>query len=194
MKPTQSTSRAPFIRIAILAIVLGAAWLAAERAGWRESMSTEGIQLMMTDAGPLGVVAYLAAFAAGLLAQLPGVAFVLAARVAYGPLAGFAIAYAGALLAVSVSFVVVRAIGGRALTRIKWGWAQRLLARLDERPVLTIALLRTVFMLSPPLNYALAMSKTRLRHYVLGSAIGLVLPLAAWAFLSGCLLDAVARL
>jgi uncharacterized membrane protein YdjX (TVP38/TMEM64 family) len=179
------------MRVALLALLLAAVWFAADRAGLRDSMSAEGLRVMMADAGMLGVVSYLFAFAAGQLVQLPGLAFVLAARVAYGPFVGFLVGYVGALVAVSVSFVVVRAIGGRALAEIKWSWARKMLARLDDRPIMTIVILRTLFMLSPPLNYALAMSSTRFRHYLLGSALGLILPLGAWAFLSGCVLNAL---
>ena len=32
--------------------------------------------------------------------------------------------------------------------------------------------------MAPPLNYALAMSKLRFREYIIGSAIGLVIPIA----------------
>jgi len=178
------------MRLTALALLLGGAWLIADRMGLRESMTQEGVREMTQDAGAFGMISYLFAFALGQLVQLPGVAFVLAARVAYGPLVGFVAGYAGALLSVSVSFFFVRAVGGRALTGMKWKWAQRVLARLDERPMLTIIVLRTLFALSPPLNYALAMSATRFRHYFAGSAIGLVAPIAAWVFLSDCFLSA----
>jgi len=177
------------LRVVILVALLGAGWWAADALGLRESMTEEGIRQLTDDAGAFGAVAYLAAFSVGQLVQLPGMAFVLGARVAYGPLLGFVAGYAGALLSVSVSFFFVRTVGGKALTTMKWRWAQRMLSRLEERPLRTIIVLRTLFALSPPLNYALAMSSTRFRDYFAGSAIGLVAPIAAWVFLSDCLLS-----
>ncbi len=53
--------------------------------------------------------------------------------------------------------------------------------RLDERPITTVLLLRTVFWLAPPLNYALALSSVRFRHYLIGSAAGLVAPVGGAA-------------
>jgi uncharacterized membrane protein YdjX (TVP38/TMEM64 family) len=191
-QPPAATKRRLIMRLSLLAVLLAGMWLAAEGTGMRDVMSAEGLRVMMADAGAFGVGSYLVAFSAGQLAQLPGLAFVLAARVAYGPLVGFLVGYVGALLAVSVSFVVVRAVGGKALSEIKWPWARKILARLDDRPIVTIVILRTLFMLSPPLNYALAMSATRFRDYFVGSAIGLLAPLAVWAFLSGCVLSALA--
>jgi uncharacterized membrane protein YdjX (TVP38/TMEM64 family) len=53
-----------------------------------------------------------------------------------------------------------------------------LLGRLDAHPVRVVALLRVVLIHSPQLNYALALSSLRYRDYLLGSALGLVLPVA----------------
>lgn len=176
------------MRLGVLATVLVGGWLLADHLGLRDSLSEQSIREMSADAGALGVVSYLVAFALGQLAQLPGAAFVLGARVAWGPMHGFLAGYAGALLSVTVSFFFVRAVGGKALTGLKWKWAQRMLARLQDRPLLTIVVLRTLFVLSPPLNYALALSSTRFRDYLAGSAIGLVAPIAVWVFLSDFLL------
>ena len=77
----------------------------------------------------------------------------------------------------TLSFYVVRLIGGQPLGDIKRPLARRILARLDEHPLQTVAILRFFFWMAPPLNYALAMSKVRYRHYLLGSAIGLAIPI-----------------
>ncbi|MFK7991699.1 MAG: TVP38/TMEM64 family protein [Sandaracinaceae bacterium] len=176
------------------ALVLGliGLFVVAERTGLRDALSGDGLRELVEQAGPFGVFAYLGAFCVGLLAQVPGMAFVLAARAAYGPVVGFLVAYAGALMAVSASFVVVRAVGGKAAGKVKSAWAQRALARLDDRPIQTVVLLRTVLALSPPLNYALAMSRTRFRDYFVGSALGLVAPVAAWVFLSDMVMQGLA--
>lgn len=53
-----------------------------------------------------------------------------------------------------------------------------MLARAETSPILTIATLRLLFFLSPPLNVGLGFSSVRLRHSVVGSAIGIALPTA----------------
>ena len=45
----------------------------------------------------------------------------------------------------------------------------------------SVALLRLLFQTMPALNYALAMSGIRLRSYVLGTLLGLPLPIALYA-------------
>ena len=57
----------------------------------------------------------------------------------------------------------------------------------EARPVQTIALLRLVLWLAPPLSYALASSNIRMRDHILGSAIGLIPPVLAVTLLSGYL-------
>jgi uncharacterized membrane protein YdjX (TVP38/TMEM64 family) len=115
---------------------------------------------------------------------VPGLVFVAAAVLVWGRIAGAALAYGGALVAVSFSFAVVRAIGGQPLGELKQKWVRATLAQLDKRPIRTVALLRLVLWIAPALNYALALSPIRYREYVIGSAIGLVLPVGtAAAFL-----------
>jgi uncharacterized membrane protein YdjX (TVP38/TMEM64 family) len=41
-----------------------------------------------------------------------------------------------------------------------------------------VAILRLILWMAPPLNYALAMSAVRFRDYVIGSALGLLIPIA----------------
>ncbi len=176
-------------KLLLFVVVIGGLWLVADAYGLREALSPDGIRELAVGAGCMGVLAYLGAFSLGSLIQVPGAAFLVGARVAYGPGMGFLWAYLGALAAITLSFVVVRAVGGKALDEIRWEPMRRVLAKLDERPVRTVVALRTFLMLSPPLNYALAMSRVRFRDYFVGSAIGLAAPVAIWVFLSDVVLS-----
>jgi uncharacterized membrane protein YdjX (TVP38/TMEM64 family) len=132
----------------------------------------------MASAGTAGVALYVIAFCLGELLHVPGLVFVAAGVLAYGPALGGPLAFLGAVASVSVSFWVGRAIGGRPLGELRNRWVRRALAQLDAHPVATIAMLRLVMILSPPLNYALALSQVSFAHYFLGSVLGLVAPLA----------------
>jgi uncharacterized membrane protein YdjX (TVP38/TMEM64 family) len=163
-----------WLRPALVLVAVLALWVIAEKTGLRKNASAEKLHALMERAGAWGFVAYLGAFVVGMLLQVPGTVFLLGARIAYGAVGGGVLAYVGAVLAVTVSFVFARTLGGRAFAEIRWKPARRLLAHLGDRPVRTIALLRVVLWMNPPLNYALAMSTVRLRDYVVGSAIGLL--------------------
>jgi uncharacterized membrane protein YdjX (TVP38/TMEM64 family) len=174
-------NRARAWRLAILAATVVALVFVRYGTDFGASISTARVRELVQNAGLAGVAIFFVAFAVGELLHVPGLVFVAAAVLSWGRAAGGVIAYAGAIGSVSLSFVVVRAIGGQPLAELKWRWARALLARLEQRPVVTVALLRTFMLLAPALNYALALSRVRYRDYLLGSAIGLTLPLTAMA-------------
>lgn len=165
-------------RLLLLAALIIGSVLIARTTGVAEELSTPRVRALMEGAGVVGFLIFLGVFAVGELVHVPGVFFVAAAIFAYGNTLGGLAAYVGAVVSVLVSFVVVRAVGGQVLEGIRRPFVRRMLAKLDERPVRVIVILRLVFWMAPPVNYALAMSSVRLRDYALGSAIGLLLPIA----------------
>lgn len=178
-----------WLRLVVLAALLVGLWVLADRMGWRDSLTQEGIQEMVQGAGVWGVLAFVAAFVVGQLAQVPGSAFIVAASVAWGTELGFVAGYLGALAASLVSFMLVRTVGGTPLGTIKYAWVRRVLARLDTHPIRTVFVLRLLFALSPWLNYVLAMSDVKVRDYLAGSALGLVAPIALYIFFSDFILS-----
>ena len=170
----------------LLVIALATGAVIARRSGVDGPM----LQRELLALGCLAPPLFLLVFAIGELLHLPGILFVLVARLVFGPSIGFVLGYAGALLAVTVSFTVARQVvtAARATKepwRPKWRFLRRAFDRLEAHPVQTIALLRLVLWLAPPLSYALASTNIRARDHVVGSAIGLVLPVLAVALLGG---------
>ena len=60
---------------------------------------------------------------------------------------------------------------------------RRVLSHLDERPIRSVFLLRTVFIMAPGVNYGLAITKVKFRDYLIGSAFGLIVPIAVSSFI-----------
>ncbi len=165
------SSRWRLVALALVVVVLAVLGRASD-------VSAETVRRSVEGAGLAGVVTFVGFFALGELLHVPGLVFVAAAVGVWGPGRGAVVAGVGSLVSLATSFVFVRAIGGRPLGEVKWAFARRLLGSLEARPVLTIAALRTVLILSPPVTYALALSNVRFRDYMLGSALGLVVPLS----------------
>lgn len=165
--------RAVLVMVALAAIAVGAA-----ASGALDDVSPETVRTWVLAAGPWGIVLFLVAFAAGELVHIPGICFVAGGVLVYGPLGGFLVGLVGAIFSVSVSFWIVRVFGGQALTKLRWRFVQKMLSRLDERPVKTIVMLRSVLWLAPALNFVLAMSPVRFSHYLIGSTVGLIGPIA----------------
>lgn len=171
-------------RLVVLAAVTAGLLVLGKATGLNAYFSADRLRAVTHGAGAWGPIIFVLAFCVGELVHVPGVVFVAAAVLAYGRTGGGALAFAGALVAVSVSFVIVRAIGGRPLAAIRWPLARRVLSRLEERPVRTIVLLRLLLWMAPQLNYALALSNVRFGSYLLGTALGLVPPITGLVLLS----------
>jgi uncharacterized membrane protein YdjX (TVP38/TMEM64 family) len=170
------------IRIGILAGVTIAIFVALKLSGALDDFDARRVRGHVEAAGIWGALLYVVMFSAGELIHIPGMVFVAAGIMAYGRTVGFGLALAGSLCSVVVSFVLVRAIGGKALAEIERPWMKRIMAKLDQRPILTVVVLRSVLWLAPALNYALALSSIRFRDYLIGSAIGLLVPILAASF------------
>jgi uncharacterized membrane protein YdjX (TVP38/TMEM64 family) len=174
-------NRARVTRLTLLAVIVAALIIVRYTTSFGTSLSTARVRELVQQTGAAGVGIFLIAFAVGELLHVPGLVFVGAAVLAWGRIGGGAIAYLGAIFSVSVSFAVVRGIGGQPLGELKQAWVRKVLAQLERRPIRTVALLRLVLWMAPAVNYALALSPVRYRDYAIGSAAGLALPVAAAA-------------
>jgi uncharacterized membrane protein YdjX (TVP38/TMEM64 family) len=179
----QRMTRGRAWRLGALAALFVVALVVRYGTEWGASLSTAKVRDLVQHAGAAGVLLFLVAFAIGELLHVPGLVFVAAAVLTWGRVAGGAIAYAGALVSVSVSFAVVRGIGGKALAEVdwkagRWRWVGKLMDQLERRPIATVTLLRLLLLIAPALNYALALSPVRFADYLIGSALGLALPVA----------------
>jgi uncharacterized membrane protein YdjX (TVP38/TMEM64 family) len=173
------------IRLILVAALVIALVIAGRASGLFAALSTDKVRAIVQSAGAWGALIYLVLFSVGEFIHVPGMVFVAAAVLAWGRVGGGALAFVAAVVSVTVSFVVVRAVGGQPLATLRNPRARALLARLDERPLTTVIILRLMLWLLPGVNYALALSAIRFRPYLIGSAIGLLLPISVAAALFG---------
>ncbi len=169
-------------RLLVVTVIVLALWTAAFVSGATGRFTPERLRAVLAGQGLWGAAAFVAVFSVGQLLRVPSFAFVAAAAAVYGKTGGIPVALLGALVSATVSFAVVRAFAGAALADVKHPVIRRLLAKVDTRPVLTVALLRLLFQTAPPLNYALPMTALRWRDHLLGSALGLPVPVSAMVF------------
>ena len=177
-----------WVRFLLLALLIAASVAIGKATGADAWFTRANLKDAAEQAGPLGAPLLFAATALGELIHIPGLVFVGVSVAVWGKLAGGLIGFGAAVFSVSVSFVVVRAVGGKALAEIERPFMKRMMARLEARPILTVFVLRLVLIMSPPLNYALALSSIRMRDYVVGSALGLAPPILVSVFVIDWLL------
>ena len=157
-------------------------FLAVELTDFRSSLSPETIKELFLMHPLWGLVLFCAAFTFGNLLYVPGWVFLVGAVFALGKEWGGAATFSAAICSSVVSFMLIRAVGGTALRSLNHKWADKIFARLDERPVLSVTLLRLLFQTLPALNYALALADIRFRHYLVGTFLGLPIPILLYCY------------
>lgn len=148
-----------------------------------EWFNLENITNTVNDMGYFGVVLFITLFILGSFIQVPALLFVLAAILIYGQIEGTIIGYFGVVIGMIVNFMVIKFLGGGVLREIRNKRVQKLLTRLGERPLSTIIILRLILWAAPVLNYTLAMTGVRSKEYILGSSIGVMLPVILFSVL-----------
>lgn len=160
-----------------MALFLGVLLTAFELSGLREHFSLDYLRRTIEDNPIGGLLVFVVLFALGNLVQIPGWLFLAAAVLALGKLWGGMATYIAASLSCITSFFLIRFVGNDALRQLDNRVAKRILAHLDQRPITSILLTRMLFQTLPALNYALALSGVRFRAYLLGTLLGLPLPI-----------------
>lgn len=127
-----------------------------------------------------GVLVFIGLFALGNLLLIPGWVFLASAVYAFGAMVGGLATYVAACVSCVLTFWVVRLLGGDALRKLESPLALRLFRHLDAAPLRSVIILRFLFQTLPALNGALAMSGVRFRDYLLGTLLGLPLPVAIY--------------
>ncbi len=170
-------------RVILAGLVVVAAAALLLLAPWREWLA--GLSGWARAAGPAGVAAFVLAYAAGSVLALPVWPLTVAAGVAYGAWAGFAVALPAGAVGASAAF-----LAGRTLLR---GTVARRIARdsrlaaLDEAVGRQGAFLVLLLRLSPlfpsnVVNYALSTTRLRLLAFAAASFLGMAPITFAWAW------------
>jgi len=177
--PTEAVRRSPWPMVR-LAVVLGL--LALLGGFWRWTPFYEWISptrlaewMNAVTAWPLAPLVVGIGIAVGSLLMIPLTLLVLQAAFFFGPGTGFLTAFTGAMVSAVVSFLIGRAVGRDGLQRLAPPRLARLGRRLTHRGVLAVAVIR--FLPVAPftvVNMVLGAARITLRHFAMGTAIGLM--------------------
>ena len=161
-------------------LFLGLLFAVFELSGLRDNFSLEFLQRKIFENKISGLLIFVLLFSLGNLIQIPGWVFLAAAVLALGRTMGGIATYIAASISCVVTFLTIRFVGGDALRQLNNKIATGLLRQLDAHPIKSIVLLRILFQTMPALNYALALSGVKFRNYLLGTLLGLPLPIALY--------------
>ena len=167
-------------RLVAVLLFLGVLLGTFELSGLRQHFSLEFLQQRILEHRISGLLIFISLFALGNLVQIPGWLFLAAAVLTLGRTLGGLATYVAASISCVVTFLLIRMLGGDALRRLDGRIAERIFRHLDARPIASIVLLRVLFQTVPALNYALALSGVKFRNYLIGTLLGLPLPIAVY--------------
>lgn len=163
-----------------VALFLGVLLTVFQLSGLREHFNLGFLQQQILTSRGTGLLIFVMLFALGNLIQIPGWIFLAAAVLTMGKVWGGLATYFAATLSCLFTFVVIRWVGGDALRSLKSPIAINLLRQLDTHPIRSVVLLRMLFQTVPALNYALALSAIPLWKYLIGTLLGLPLPISLY--------------
>lgn len=136
-----------------------------------------GSRALIESCGRWGPLVFVGLCAAGLVLHAPGALLIALGGILFGKLEGFVYGWIGAVLGVSLTFLLARYALRRVVQERVVGRSDRLRAldaRLETQGFLTVVGLRFILFLAPPLNWLIGTTAVRYPQYVAGSAFGLV--------------------
>mgnify|MGYP006172012241 CR=1 FL=1 len=164
-------------RLIVVVIFLVLAFLFFEVSGLRQGFNLENLRATLSESIISGAVLFILLFCAGNLIQIPGWIFLAAAVLTLDKLWGGVLTYVAAVTSCTVTYWLIKTLGGDALRQLESPIAKRIFSHLDEHPLRSQIVLRTIFQTVPALNYSLALSRVRPREYFLALLLGLPLPI-----------------
>jgi phospholipase D1/2 len=165
--------------------------LAQSGLGVNDVAERVGVGIESLAGSPWRVPLVLIVFVLASVVSVPILALIGATVVTLGPVLGFACSAVGTMLAAGVTFGVGRLIGRKPLQRWLGKRLDALEQRIAKRGVIAIALIRKV-PIAPFtfVNMGLGALGIRFRDFMVGTALGMLPGIAAFAFVSERALDA----
>ena len=168
----ERSPRSAVLRLAGLVLAFVAVSLGLHLSGWS---GPERLQELVESAGWAGVVVFVVGYALLVVVPSPASVLTILAGALFGLWWGALLSVVGAVLGATGGFLVGRRLGRPAVDRLLQGrlrQADQVLAHHGLAAVLAVRLV-PLFPFTP-LNYAAGLLGVRLRHFVLGTAIGIV--------------------
>jgi uncharacterized membrane protein YdjX (TVP38/TMEM64 family)/rhodanese-related sulfurtransferase len=168
-------------RLALVLLLLAAVGWAALH---RDQFNLSTLDAWLGSLGPWAPVGYMALYALGTVAFVPGAIFALAGGALFGPLWGSLWNLLGATLGATLAFLVARYLVGDWVERKAGGLLKRVIDGVDAEGWRFVAFVRLVplfpFNLS---NYVLGLTRIPLHHYVIATLICMVPGAVAYTWL-----------
>ncbi|MCB1154335.1 MAG: TVP38/TMEM64 family protein [Deltaproteobacteria bacterium] len=125
--------------------------------------------------GPYGFWLFLAASIVAIQIQLPGLVMVIVAALVYPPVKAFVYGMIGSIFGTTIGFFIFRyLLRDFVRPRLQRSFLAKFIDRIEQHGVITMAILRVVLQMSPPLTWLMGATNIRIRDFFIGNMLGLV--------------------
>lgn len=174
-------TRSTLIKTGVLVLLLITAVVVALTLG---PPDIDAVRARVDEAGLWGPALFFAVYVGLSLIPCPKALLTAAGGTLFGLAAGAGLSVTAALLGAIISFGLGRLLGRETVDRLIRGKLARVDALLSENGLSAVLVVRLVPLVPfIAINYAAGLSGVRFRHYVLGSAVGMVPGSLAYAAL-----------
>ncbi|MCB9185640.1 MAG: VTT domain-containing protein [Flavobacteriales bacterium] len=172
-------SRKSLIRIIVLLVLTLALMYVGRHSGMNRYFGLEYLTQTIKHTGSFGLIMFTIVYIIGTLMNIPGMIFLFILFLVYDDVVGLSVGYISTLLSMIAHFQFTRSIAGNPFGEIQQPFIRKQLNNLMARPIQTTVVLRLVLFISPPVNYALALSPLKFKHFLIGSMLAMPFNLAA---------------
>ena len=166
-------SNKTIFRVVVLLIVSLLLMVVGRHSSLSAYFTIEYLENTIRNAGAYGVAIFVLVYTIGTLMNIPGFLFLFVGFLVYKGFNGIFVGYLASVVAVTIHFFFVRLMAGEALAEIKQPFIRKQVQRLSDSPINTTVVLRLIFYVSTPVNYALALSNIKWYHALIGTMLAL---------------------
>lgn len=179
-----------FMRIALFVGLVAAITLAVI---YRDQFDGAALEAWVHDAGPVAPLLFILIYALAAVLFLPGSVLTLAGGALFGPVLGTVYNLTGATLGATLAFLIARYLASEWVAGKAGGRVKQLINGVEGEGWRFVAFVRLVPLFPfNLLNYALGLTRLRLSHYIIASAVFMLPAATAFTYLGYAGREAVA--
>ncbi|MEW6008146.1 MAG: TVP38/TMEM64 family protein [Candidatus Omnitrophota bacterium] len=172
-----------------IALIIGAWWVVKCQCVNLKSLTPASLRDFIQSFGRLAVLVYILAYALNTVSIVPPIAALsLAAGLIFGALWGAVYLMAGAMIGISLTFMISRHFGRGLVDKILKGKFKDLDEKLAQNGFMTVLFFRVIPLVPyEVLNYAAGLSRIKFKDYFWATFLGLIPGVVTAAFFGGSL-------
>ncbi len=167
-------------KLIILILSICAIIFLSKSLGLTDFANTEKLTLLLQENLLASSFIFILLFCIANLLYIPGWIIISAPILVLPTFSAYILILISAICACSTSFFLIGYFGRGLLNELNNKYANKALQKLEQRPLMTVFILRVLMQTNPALNYTLSLSKVKFKDYFLGTVLGLPIPVALY--------------